>query len=734
MTSHSRGKTARDLAALILASAVFASPYAALAQGNNSADPTDVSIKTLPPLPAPVAPQSFKPSGLTLTSDPLSATNGRGSDGRLRPLELEPASAISSSTWPQGQQVAATGAESSAPPPVPSASPAPETTEPTPIAQSPGGDLLTGGIPDPARKLLPTTTGSVQVRKAFKLFAREELIRNLSFRDTPIKEVIAEIARRGNLNILIDKSAAGRITGELRDVTLNEAMDNVLAAGGLQSRVLDNNTVVVGTNQAMVQLGLNRSKAKVFKLSYAHPYDVANLLYTSVFNRGIVPDFSQTLRRRSSGTEKGDSNTGSTETLDSELKSIGEGGTRKTLRTQDNKASTSGNSDEDVRVDENNMISRPDTQRTLRGTSRSQTQEGVGFNNSATDPGSQQIRQYQETPADFVVEQNGGGAIVIPDVKNRQVIVVGTVEDLAVAEESIRLLDRRPKQVHIQVSLIELTNQGVRQLGASLQTQGGGASGFVLGQQPAATIVPIPGQAAGQIGPVQPNVSQTIAGVATAATAQTLFNLLALDRDAGGRINMATFPSAINVTVNTLLQTNKAKVVANPTVVVIDNTEAMVTLAQEVIHKITTTSNLGVTTTNVELTKAGIFLNVLPKVAQDGFITMRLRPQVSSPLGAPIQFGQGANFVVVTLLNIREIMAQEVRIKDGQTLVLGGLFTELEAAQMSKIPYAAETPLLGAFFRNTLKGRNRTELMILITPKIVEEEPPQVSGGQPPTM
>src|SRR5262249_23210700 len=155
--------------------------------------------------------------------------------------------------------------------------------------------------------------------------------------------------------------------------------------------------VIVGTNQAMVQLGLNRPKAKVFKLSYAHPYDVANLLYTSVFNRGVVPDFSQTLRRRTSGTEKGDASTGSSETLESEMKSIGEGGARRNLKTQETKSSNTGNSDEDVRVDENNMISRPDTQRTLRGTSRAQTQEGVGFNNAATDPGTQQIRQYQET-------------------------------------------------------------------------------------------------------------------------------------------------------------------------------------------------------------------------------------------------------------------------------------------------------------------------------------------------
>src|SRR5262249_45723928 len=156
-----------------------------------------------------VGPQSPPHSGLTLTKDPLSATSA-SSSGPVRPLELEPASAIASSATTSGQQVAQAPAE-------------PLTTDPTPIAQSAGGEPLTGGIPDPYRKSLPTTTGSVQVRKAFKLFAREELIRNLSFRDTPIKEVIAEIARRGNLNILIDKSAQGRITGELRDVTLNEA-------------------------------------------------------------------------------------------------------------------------------------------------------------------------------------------------------------------------------------------------------------------------------------------------------------------------------------------------------------------------------------------------------------------------------------------------------------------------------------------------------------------------------
>jgi type IV pilus assembly protein PilQ len=218
---------------------------------------------------------------------------------------------------------------------------------------------------------------------------------------------------------------------------------------------------------------------------------------------------------------------------------------------------------------------------------------------------------------------------------------------------------------------------------------------------------------------------------------QSVFNFLTLSRQAGGIANIATLPAALNITLNLLLQTNKAKLVANPSVVVVDNTEALITIATEVVHKVTSTVSLGVVTTNVELTKAGIFLNVLPKVTEDGFITMRLRPQVSLPTGGPQTFGSTASPTIVTLLSVRDIMSQEVRVKDGQTLVIGGLFTEQEAAQISKVPYFAEMPVLGALFRNTLKGRSRTESMLLITPKIVEEEPitePALSGRASPTM
>jgi type II secretory pathway component GspD/PulD (secretin) len=598
--------------------------------------------------------------------------------------------------------------------------------------------------------------GTVNIRKSFKLFANEQLIHNMSFRDTPVREVVAELARRGNLNILIDKSVIGKITGELRDVTLNEAMDSVLAAAGLQSRTLDNNTVIVATLQAMVQLGLNRPMARAFKLSYAHPYDVAMILHASIFNKGMLPDYNSQFRRRSSN-ETTDTSEGGRARKAGGLQAEGD------VSTENH--NTNGESDKSSSEIDSSQINRPDVNRTVRGSSRSQTQEGVGFNNAATDPGSQQIRSFQEINSDYIVEQNGGGAIVIPDSKNRQILVVGTQEDINIAEESIKLLDRRPKQVHIQASLIELTNQGIRQLGATLNVQGQGASSSILGNARAPLIQYLPGLGStfpspaapfgttlpstnptpvtptspgtaftGLVGSLLP-VAPAIAGIQASQFAQSAFNFLTGGRGTGGKANIATVPSALNLDLQLLLQTNKAKIVANPSVVVVDDTETLITIASEVVHKVTSTVSLGVVTTNVELTKAGIFLNVLPKVTEDGFVTMRLRPQVSTPLGPPQTFGSSTSPTIVTLLNVREIMSQEVRIKDGQTLVLGGLFSEQEAAQLAKVPYLAEAPILGALFRNSLKGRNRSELMLLLTPKIVEDEPTSITDSQTsPTM
>lgn len=622
-------------------------------------------------------------------------------------------------------------------------------------AQTADGKQVAQSTPKSTKvgKSLPSVTGTVQIKKPFKLFAQAGIIHHLSFRDTPVREVISEIARRGNLNIIIDKSVNGKITGELTDLTLNEAMDNVLAAAGLESRPLDNSTVIVGTLQAMVQLGLNRPVARAFKLSYAHPFDVAQILTASIFNRGFVPDFKERTRNTSKNENKDN------EGRASERRSTNDDGS-----PFDEKRTGTDDDDRLVESESESQVTRDQQPKTMRGSSREQVQEGVGFNNASVDPGTQQVRQMQEISADYIVQPNDGGTIIIPDAKGRQVIVVGTEQDVLVAEEAIHMIDRRPKQVHIQASLVELTNQGVRLLGNTFNIQGQGVSASIMGNSSAPLLSYLPGLGSpanaipnpnipsipftgtstttaspasaftGLVGSLLPTVFPSIAGVQPVPSSASGFDFLTLGGSGGGAANIATIPTAVNLNLQLLLQTNKAKVIANPSLVVVDNTEALITIANEVVHKVTSTVSLGVVTTNVELAKAGIFLNVLPKVTEDGFVRVRIRPQVSTPLGAPQTFGAGANQTTVTLLNVRDIITQEIRIKDGQTITIGGLFTEQEAAILSKVPYFAEMPVLGAFFRTTFKGRNRTELMLLITPKVVEEEPPQLSEGGSPTL
>ena len=309
-------KVVRSKLILSLVSALFLQPQVMRAQGTGSAiatkgqdGPAHITGVVPPKLIFTNSGKDDGTSPLIVTPSYISAEQKRYGGGELKPANTSTAAdtttadATEEATKPTGNLVVS-GAKSGAQPgATPLTGPAADADRKKSVAQW-------VGAPDPTRRNnIPAVTGTVKIRKPFKIFVREELIHNLSFRETPIREVVAEIARRGNLNIILDKSVQGKVTGELRDVTLNEAMDSVLAAAGLQSRVLDNNTVVVATTQAMVQLGLNRSTAKAFKLSYAHPYDVAMILNASVFNKGVIPDFTKRLSTRNSNDNADESET-----------------------------------------------------------------------------------------------------------------------------------------------------------------------------------------------------------------------------------------------------------------------------------------------------------------------------------------------------------------------------------------------------------------------------------------
>ena len=114
---------------------------------------------------------------------------------------------------------------------------------------------------------------------------------------------------------------------------------------------------------------------------------------------------------------------------------------------------------------------------------------------------------------------------------------------------------------------------------------------------------------------------------------------------------------------------------------------------------------------------AGLTLDVeLSKVDDNGFITLSLSPEISVPL--PGGFSQG-----VPLFNIkkRRVESGNIRLRNRQTLILSGIIQEDDIAEAQKWPVLGDLPLIGSLFRASNRAREKKELVVLVTPSIIDD-------------
>ncbi len=120
-----------------------------------------------------------------------------------------------------------------------------------------------------------------------------------------------------------------------------------------------------------------------------------------------------------------------------------------------------------------------------------------------------------------------------------------------------------------------------------------------------------------------------------------------------------------------------------------------------------------------QFTIAGLSLGaVVEKIDDNGFVTFSVEPQVSVPVGGQTVQGCGP----ITVLNERKLTGGSIRVRDGQTLLLTGVISEDDRQIVQKWPILGDLPLIGQFFRNSSGGRNKRELVILVTPRIIRDD------------
>ena len=317
-----------------------------------------------------------------------------------------------------------------------------------------------------------------------------------------------------------------------------------------------------------------------------------------------------------------------------------------------------------------------------------------------------------------LIDAAAGGKIQV-DVRSNALVITERPSRMNRIQEVIDTLDRATDQVMIESKFIEVSNGDLSDIGvdwAYLNENAGdllGGSGAGSGNP---GFSPHPYDLDTKTIPT-PNGS-VFAGVDSYANG--LANIAA-GGASGGLV--AVFSSSQFAATLTAIQTeNRSKLVSNPTVVVMNNQQAVFQVGEDYpIREFSVNDETGqLETGEIDYRFVGIELDVTPSVNAAGMITLDVHPVVSA-LGDVVPTNVGGAILEDRIFKKRDAKTQ-VTIKDGYTIALGGLTAETEDNDESKIPFLGDLPFLGQLFRSDVSSEASTNLIIFLTAKTLNPD------------
>ena len=314
------------------------------------------------------------------------------------------------------------------------------------------------------------------------------------------------------------------------------------------------------------------------------------------------------------------------------------------------------------------------------------------------------------------------GLVGTTDSRLNTITLIGDPKLISVAENYLKQIDLRKRQVAVKVQILDVSMKNNLDIDASFSSRIGNTY-----------LVSDSGRAFMNFGdykPGSPSGTGVYDGVGFSRpgdylpgdneSSEQLEDILGVEfdqRDVSLRYPDRGFYSYLE----SAIVSSSAKVIAEPMVLVLEGEKAKVEAATEVATAITTVTSGGggggeVSYETVK-SNAGLTLDVeLSKVDDNGFVTLSLTPEISVPL--PGGFSQG-----VPLFNLkkRRVESGKVRLRDQQTLILTGIIQEDDIAEAQKWPILGDLPLIGSLFRASNRARDKKELVVLVTPSIIDD-------------
>ena len=275
---------------------------------------------------------------------------------------------------------------------------------------------------------------------------------------------------------------------------------------------------------------------------------------------------------------------------------------------------------------------------------------------------------------------------VLVDRATNTLLFYGTESEALSVREIISALDVVPKQVSLEARVVAVSKQAAKELGVDWTWS-------ALPQYPRVR----------RNDSASWEVSERSAG--TGGTSAP--GIIRFGRGPEGVPYEFYYTAAIRA----LITDGRAKMLARPNITTVQGHEALINIGAEVPVPRVSTSN-SVTTSGVEYREAGIILRYTPRVTADGSIVARVHTEVSTP-------------VYVDDLKVYRFQKRSadttVRLRNGETMVIGGLIDSDESRSLAKIPFLGDIPVLGAFFRSVRMSKTETELMIFLTAHVLDE-------------
>lgn len=283
------------------------------------------------------------------------------------------------------------------------------------------------------------------------------------------------------------------------------------------------------------------------------------------------------------------------------------------------------------------------------------------------------------------------------------IIITDTESKIRAIDTFIEEVDRATPQVLVEARIYDITNTGRLDLGVDWQM--GRRTTF-----PGGTTTSVGTNPTGQIDPF---ATGTFAGSGAAQSSSASGAL---------RIGLLTGDVDLDALIRAQQEDIDAKLLANPRVLVLDNETALIKIITELPY-LQLNQGLGVQSFGtVEFKEVGVMLKVTPHLTRDGIIRLKLQPEFSvqtdsANVGDPLS--QDSVFPV-PVIDKRQADTT-LLIKDGQTVVLGGLRRKIVTKQINKIPLLGDLPAIGWLFKFTGEDTALSEIVVFVTPRLIQQ-------------